>query len=57
MKVTKTLNKVTVGSEGGIRQGRLLEEAMFWDFPDSPVVRNQCFHCWGSIPGWGAKIL
>ena len=39
-------------------QGRLLEEAMFWDLPDGPVVRTQCFHCWGShsIPGWGTKI-
>ena len=27
-------------------------------FPGSPVVRTQCFHCWGpgSIPGWGTKI-
>ena len=29
------------------------------EFPGSPVVRIQCFHCWGpgSIPGQGTKIL
>ena len=31
----------------------------YWKFPGSPVVRIQCFHCWGpgSIPGQGTKIL
>ena len=30
-----------------------------WKFPGGPVVRTQCFHCWGSdlIPGWGTKLL
>ena len=30
----------------------------FREFPGSPVVRTQHFHCWslGSIPGWGTKI-
>ena len=28
-------------------------------YPGGPVVRTQCFHCWGlgSIPGEGTKIL
>ena len=28
-----------------------------WEFPDRPVVRAQCFHCWnpGSIPAQGTK--
>ena len=30
----------------------------FGEFPGSPVVRTQRFHCHGlgSIPGWGTKI-
>ena len=30
-----------------------------WELPGGPVVRTQCFHCWGpgKIPGWGTKIL
>ena len=28
-----------------------------WEFPGGPVVRTQCFQCWGlgSIPGWGIR--
>ena len=28
------------------------------EFPGSPVIRSQCFHCWslGSICGWGTKV-
>ena len=31
---------------------------IFREFPGGPVVRTQCFHCWGlgSIPGWQTKI-
>ena len=30
----------------------------WWDFPGSPVIRTQYFHCGGpgSVPGWGIKI-
>ena len=29
------------------------------EFLSGPVVRTQCFHCYGlnSIPGWGSNIL
>ena len=32
---------------------------MVGEFPGSPVVRVQCFHCWdpSSVPGWGTEIL
>ena len=35
------------------------EETEAQEFPGSPVVRTQSFHCWGpgSIPGQGTKIL
>ena len=28
-----------------------------WEFPDSPVVSTQCFHCWSpsSIPALGTE--
>ena len=30
-----------------------------WESPRGPMVRTQCFHCWGlgSIPGRGTKTL
>ena len=33
-------------------------KSFFREFPGSPVVRIQCFHCWGpgSSPGRGTKI-
>ena len=27
------------------------------EFPGDPVLRTLCFHCRGTIPGWGTKIL
>ena len=30
---------------------------MFWEFPGSTVVRTPHFHCPGSVPGLGIKIL
>ena len=37
----------------------MIKKLWYWEFPGYPVVRIQCFHCWGldSIPGWGTKIL
>ena len=23
-------------------------EILLWDFPDPPVVKTLCFHCWGN---------
>ena len=37
----------------------LKNENKLWEFLGSPVVKTQCFHCWGlgSIPGRGTKTL
>ena len=36
-----------------------IKNYVYRDLPGSPVVRTQCFHCWGPglIPGQGTKIL
>ena len=54
IKQHPSLHTNLLGKSGGGGLGKTT-----WEFPGSPVVRIQCFHCQGpgSIPAQGTEVL